>query len=172
MPFPSGGLNQHRIELSVNQDRFTQDKTRTIKNWIKHARKWVSEKNPSANKKNTSIILEQMANMLWEAQGGKPLFQFDSANGLPLSWNRPQDGTVNYIRYEIGHMNPVNNGGLSNPENLCYQSARCNQHIQSSLSLDEVLESYFQDNQEVLDRVNSVLSLHQSEEWKRLRSLL
>ena len=172
MPFPTGGLNEHRIQLSNNPKCFTEDKERSIKNWILQAWKWLSKSNPSVKKNVAVPLLREMAIIVWEAQGERPLFHFDSVNGLPLSWNRPQDGLKNYVRYEIGHMTPVNSGGLSQFENLCYQSARCNQHIQSSLSLDEVLESYFQNNQEVLDRVSSVFISHQTTRWKEIKKLL
>jgi hypothetical protein len=69
-------------------------------------------------------------------------------------------------------MNPINNGGESNPENLCYMSARCNQHIQSSLPMDEVLAIYFNSNsiaKKVVDKYNNLLKLHQSEKWLELK---
>ena len=168
MPFPIGGLNQHRIDLSLNPSCFTQDKTRAIDNWVKESIK--------SYPKKAKTILKDMALMVWEAQGGVPLFQFSGKNNLPMSWNRPQDGETNYIRYEIGHMISKNYGGTSEVENLCYQSARCNQHIQSSLLLEEVIDAYFSNNQEVLDRVDSLKTLHQSYKWfekkKELETLL
>jgi len=173
MSYPAGGLNQHRQELNGNQNRFTTDKNRAITNWVKEVRKWIRKQNNiSIRNKDSTSTLTKMANMVWEAQGGKPLFQFDSADGLPLSWNRPQDGEKNYIRYDIGHMLPVNSNGDSNPENLCFQSARCNQHIQSSLPLQDVIDSYFKGNEEVLTRINSLFELHKSQEWTQLRGML
>jgi len=164
MPFPTGGLQKHRENLAQNDLRFSQDKDRAIENWVKEALKEVNTTNNNRNQ--AKIILNYLANMVWEAQGGVPLFQFDSNSNLPMSWNRPQDGEKNYIRYEIGHMISRNCGGGSNVENLCFQSARCNQHIQTSLSLNEVVEAYFSHNQIVLDRINALTALYQSETWQ------
>jgi hypothetical protein len=178
-------LIQHRQGLKNNQNCFTEDKNRVIKNWIKKASPWVNEqiknKPPGYCKKPpVTSILTKMANMVWEAQGGKPLFQFDSADGLPLSWNGPSKHRhrpihywdYNYSLYEVGHMLPVNSGGSNNPENLCFQSARCNQHIQSSLPLQDVIDSYFKGNEEVLTRIESLRNLHNSQEWIELRNTL
>ena len=158
-----GALNAHRQMLSDNSLWNVVDKSRTVDKWIEEAWKYVRTKT-SLSKKNARPILHKMALMVWNAQDGLPLFHFMSSKNLPMSWNRPQDGELNYVRYEIGHMSPRLSGGDSHPNNLSFQSARCNQHIQSSLDMDEVL-TYFEAIPEVLHRVSNLEVLHQSNEW-------
>jgi len=172
MSYPSeGGLTAHRINLNSNPNCFTQDKDRAINNWMKHCWKYVKI-HSNIKKSEADVILREMAELVFQAQDDKPLFQFDmKSTGLPTSWNRPQDGDKDYIRYEVGHIHPQLEGGESNPENLTFQSARCNQHIQSSLDIDEVME-YFQDNEVVIQRMNSIKELHNSSHWNYLKSQL
>ena len=171
MPFPTGGLTEHRQNIADNTECFTQDKERAIANWSEHCWKYVKENTTDLTKKNAIVILKEMAELVWEAQGGVPLFQFEAPTGLPMSWNRPQDGELNYIRYEIGHVHPQLEGGVSNPENLTFQSARCNQHIQSSLDIDEVLV-YFTSVDVVNERMANLAELHNSEHWAALKGML
>ena len=171
MSFPTGGLTEHRKNISDNKDAFVQDKDRAIANWIKHCWTYVRS-HGSLSKRESTPILEEMAELVWNAQMGMPLFQFNaSSTGLPMSWNRPQDGELNYIRYEIGHIHPQLEGGESNPENLTFQSARCNQHIQSSLDIDEVM-TYFDNVSEVKSRMNHLNDLYHSEIWTSLKDSL
>jgi hypothetical protein len=172
MSYPTtGGLTAHRANLSANPICFSQDKERAITNWMKHCWAFVKIHSP-LKKSQADSILREMAELVFDAQGGQPLFQFNmGSTGLPTAWNRPQDGDKDYIRYEVGHIHPQLEGGESNPENLTFQSARCNQHIQSSLDIDEVLE-YFQDNEVVLQRMNSLRELHHSTHWNYLKSQL
>ena len=170
MPYPPGGLSEHRQMIANNPLRFTEDKERAIANWVKHA--WGGLKvSTSLSKKKAIPILEEMALLVWEAQGAVPFFHFGETD-KPVCWNRPQDGTKNFIRYEIGHLNPKSNGGSSRPENLCFQSARCNQHIQSSLPIEEVMCFYFQTNHEVKARLESLQKLHNTKKWKTLKKSL
>ena len=171
MPYPPTGLNAHREMLAANQSRFIEDKERAVKNWVEHAWKCARTTTTRMSKKQATPHLREMALLVWEAQGGVPLFNFGRDGAIPC-WNRPQDGLKDYIRYEIGHMDPTSNGGSSKPENLCFQSARCNQHIQSSLHMDEVVAYYFQTNNEVLERLKSLQRLHNSKGWASLRKLV
>jgi hypothetical protein len=105
-----------------------------------------------------------ISSMIFEAQGNKPLFQF--GNEI-TSWNRPSYWNLNYLKYEIGHKTPVNAGGTSHPENLCFMSARCNQHIQSSLEMNYVIDWYFSHNDEVKQRLTNLENLYRSELWNQ-----
>ena len=59
---------------------------------------------------------------------------------LPFCWNSPKDWDKDYIRYEWGHLRSRNlNGDAHQIENICLQSARCNQHVQTSMDIAEVL---------------------------------
>ena len=70
---------------------------------------------------------------------------------------------VNYIKWEIGHLISLNQGGLNNPENLSFQSARCNQHIQTSMNYYETTEYTY--IEEVKKRIDKLFILHKSKEW-------
>jgi hypothetical protein len=58
-----------------------------------------------------------------------------------LCWNRPANWDKNYIKYEWGHLksknqNPTDVFGI---ENFALYSARCNQHIQSGMNIEELM---------------------------------
>ena len=142
-------LQNHRNALKENTDSFSYDKNRAVSNMSEHIWNWVRKEYPNAKKTKNIIKIMDLADMIFEAQGKKPLFQFGEDI---VAWNRPSYWNLNYIKYEIGHKLPVNAGGTSHPENLCYMSARCNQHIQSSLEMHNVLDWYFSHNDEVKNR--------------------
>ena len=153
-------LDEHRLLLLNNTNYNTHYKEKAISNFVKmHA----SKAYPKS--KNKILLLNKAAEMVWNAQEEKPMFDFILSDGLPAAWNRPQGFADNYIRYEIGHIVPRNAGGESKINNLCFMSARCNQHIQSSLSMDSVIEGYFSHNDEVLQRWENLKDLWVSQEW-------
>lgn len=153
-------LNEHRMLLLNNTNYNTHHKEKAISNFVKmHATK-AYPKN-----KNKIFLLTEAAEMVWKAQEGKPMFDFILSDGLPSAWNRPQYFADNYIHYEIGHIIPRNAEGESKINNLCFMSARCNQHIQSSLNMDAVINGYFSQNNEVLKRWENLNDLWISQEW-------
>jgi hypothetical protein len=90
---------------------------------------------------------------------------------LPYCWNAPKDWDKDYIRYEWGHLSSRNqNEGAHHIENLCLQSARCNQHIQTSMDIGEVL--FWLEGSRVAERARVVLERRQqffsSDGWKDL----
>ena len=163
-------LLNHRQSIKDNKNSFIQDKERAISNMSSHIWTWVKTENPNIKKSNQiKKLLQEISILIFESQDQKPLFQF----GEDIkSWNRPIDWHYNYIRYEIGHKTPRNAGGTSHPENLCYMSARCNQHIQSSLEMHNVIEWYFSNNKEVLERMNSLKKLYESDLWKEKLAMI
>lgn len=158
-------LDDHRRNLRDNPDAWSKDKDRAIERMAEKIRKY------HKIKKDQSIIL---ANKIWEAQGGMPLLYFENSAGLPMCWNYPffkrqkKDkniktpcwDNVDYCLYEIGHLNPRNRGGTDIWTNLCFMSARCNAQIQSALRIEELLECYFKNNEEVMSRWNRLRELH------------
>ncbi len=156
-------LRNHRESIKSNANSFFEDKARAFDNMTKHIWDWVKIVNPNVKKNKIKNILLEIASMIFEAQGEKPLFQFGEEI---TAWNRPADWSYNYIRYEIGHKTPMNAGGTSHPENLCFMSARCNQHIQSSLEMHNVIDWYFSNNTEVQNRINNLEELYKSDIWK------
>jgi len=173
-------LNEHRRLLVGNKECFEEpsELERCFDRWAEHVWPWLKEqllsKGIKTKKKEKKPTLISMAELVFEAQERKPFFQFNCENDLPLAWNGPARGgfAADFIKYQIGHLEPRNNGGQSNPENLCFMSERCNQHIQSSLPIEEVMSAYFSDNSEVKGRWENLKELHESKEWNDLRSSL
>ena len=69
-------------------------------------------------------------------------------------------------KWEIGHLISLNQGGLNNPENLSFQSSRCNQHIQTSMNYYETTE--YNCKNEVKQRIDKLFILHKSKEWNNV----
>lgn len=74
----------------------------------------------------------------------------------------------NYIRYEWGHLQSRNqNADADQLENLALYSARCNQHIQTSMDISEVRE--WLDGSRIARRIDEVVArrtqLIQSAAW-------
>jgi hypothetical protein len=116
------------------------------------------------------FIRKELLDLILRTQDNKPFFWIEA--NLPFCWNNPKDWDKTYIAYQWGHLNPRN----SVPEcsqtvtDLCLMSARCNNHIQSSLPLED-LEFYFQGST-VGARITNVIrkrrELFASEVWKKL----
>ena len=108
--------------------------------------------------------------LIFRAQGERPFFHIESP--LPYCWNAPShDGwDINYIKYEWGHLRSINQNPESafDIENLCLMSARCNQHIQSSMNINELL--IYKGALEAVIRKNLAArqALFASDEWKSL----
>ena len=87
---------------------------------------------------------------------------------LPLCWNRPRDWNKNYIKYEWGHLRSQNQAQdkANKLENLGLYSARCNQHIQTSMHIEELMVY----GGILAQRISNVLTerrkLFESEKWK------
>ena len=161
-------ITEHRTRLKNNPNAFEEHYQRARGNFANMFKGYPRE------------IRLQFADLVFEAQGRKPLFHWSGIDGLPWAWNdakklHTKNGIIHtwndcdYIRYEIGHMNPRNAGGKDEPKNLCFMSGRCNQHVQASLPLDIVLRDLFPDNNEVQNRVANLKKLHNSKRWKDLK---
>jgi hypothetical protein len=162
-------LDEHRKRLNANPKVFEEHYPKARENFA------------NMFKGYPKSVRLQMADLVFDAQGRKPLFYHKSiTTGLPMVWNDPKilnlkEGKhhtwndCDFFRYEIGHKVPKNSDGKDDPENLCFMSGRCNQHIQSSLSLDEIMDNTFCFNDEIKDRVSALKNLYNSEEWKQLK---
>ncbi|MBN2657904.1 MAG: hypothetical protein JXR86_12645 [Spirochaetales bacterium] len=129
-------LYEHRMNLKNNPNAYTEDLERCYQSIIIHLKN-AGYKKITYNKATEEII--ELVNLLFEAQDNKPFLHIDYGDGLPFCWNSPYKGAweLNYIKYEWGHLESRNQNGRTahNIENLCLQSARCNQHIQSSMNI-------------------------------------
>lgn len=156
-------LYNHLKLLSDNPDRYLQDKERAVNTWVDTAYKSYGKCGKKC--KYIKALLKQLAYLVFEAQGGKSLYEY--SDELPRAWNRSQHFHLNYIKWETGHLKSRNCDGLNNPENLCFLSARCNQHIQSGLNYTDTTEYKYVE--EVKKRVNNILALHETKEWKEIK---
>tara|TARA_Y100000389_G_scaffold6221_1_gene5966 strand:- start:475 stop:1089 length:615 start_codon:yes stop_codon:yes gene_type:complete len=158
-------LKQHRKDLKDNkEDRFTRDKERAIAQFAETSYKHYGR--CGKNKKLVIQLLKQLGKLVFENQKDTPLYEYtDDPDDLPRSWNSPMKGgwEVDYIKWEIGHLESQNQGGTNKPENLSFQSARCNQHIQTSMNYSETTEYKY--IKEVQNRVDNLFILHRSKEW-------
>jgi hypothetical protein len=154
-------LLQHRANLLHNPDRYIQDKNRAIKQFAETAYKFYGS--CGKNKKLIIPLLEKLANLVFTNQDNKPIYEYQDE--LPRAWNSPMNGgwSINYIKWEIGHLISLNQGGTNNPANLSFQSARCNQHIQTSMNYFETTE--YNCKEEVNNRISKLFILHNSTEW-------
>lgn len=161
-------LIEHRRIIESSNHAYTKDiesgrLSSTIKNHIKHDFpnvRFTSEK---------KVILNRVVQLLFETQDMRPFFHVEGTE-LPLCWNRPADWDCDYIKYEWGHLlsqnqNPDSRGSV---ENLGLYSARCNQHIQSSMNIQELMVY----GGLIAQRISNVLTkrrlLFASAEWKDL----
>lgn len=164
-------LLQHRQELAANPVVYTRDLDRVATTLVQHLKK-VGYHRLTAGRSATER--KEFVRLIFRAQAEKPFLHIEAL--LPYCWNTPYHGGWNfdYIRYEWGHLRSINQNPLSafDVENLCLMSARCNQHIQSSMNVDELLvyggalEAVIQKN------LAARQALFLSEEWKSLLTRL
>lgn len=158
-------LRDHRGLLLKNTNRYEEGYEKAKVNWVRHAYGFYRDSLSSReDKQRLRLHLSVMAELTFNAQGRRPLFEIDD---LCFAWNSPRFFSDNFIRYEIGHISPRNKGGVSKASNLCFQSARCNQHIQSALNIEDVL-FLIGHHESVKARIQSLFDLHASAKWKEL----
>ena len=133
-------LLDHRKNLLNNPNRYIQDKERAIKQFAETSYKFYGS--CGKNKKLLIKLLEKLGNLVFENQENKPIYEYQDT--LPRAWNSPMNGgwKINHIKWEIGHLISLNQGGSNNPENLSFQSARCNQHIQKTHDCTQKAQTY------------------------------
>lgn len=84
--------------------------------------------------------LRSIVRLLFAAQDERPMFHVEGTE-LPLCWNAPKNWNLDYIKYEWGHImsRNQNSNAAHRIDNLGLYSARCNQHIQTSLDVPELM---------------------------------
>lgn len=134
-------LIEHRRALSENDDAYTyelrqENIKRLVKTLIPHLKKAGFSVSMGKSYQGLSLIIT----MLFEAQEERPFFHVEGTQ-LPLCWNSPRDWDKNYIKYEWGHLRSQNQAQdkAHRLENLGLYSARCNQHIQTSMNIEELM---------------------------------
>jgi hypothetical protein len=157
-------LRAHRETLARNRDAYTADLARVRETAVYHLKRSGFAK---VTLSRCGPLVDRFVGAIFETQAWKPFFHVDGS--LPYCWNAPKDW--DYIRYEWGHLHSRNqNEGAHDVENLCLQSARCNQHVQTSMDIAEVVG--WLEGSRVAARVRIVLDrrrrLFDSHVWKTL----
>ena len=162
-------LLEHRQELAENPVAYTRDLERVADTLVQHLKK-AGYRHLTAG--CSKAERKEFVSLIFRAQSEKPFLHIEAS--LPYCWNSPyRDGwNFDYIRYEWGHLRSINQNPSSafDAENLCLMSARCNQHIQSSMNVDYLLE--YGGALEAVIRKNLAArqQLFESQEWKSLLS--
>lgn len=132
-------LIEHRRIINKNPQAYETDleSEQLVKSIINHIRDDFSNVRFDKPKRE---ILREIVMLLFEAQEHRPFFHVEGTE-LPLCWNRPSDWNIDYIKYEWGHLLSQNQmpEKRSSIENIGLYSARCNQHIQSSMNIQELM---------------------------------
>jgi hypothetical protein len=152
-------LREHRTALAANPMCFEADLPRVRETFVGHLRRL-------GYRRVEKTIVAELVNHIFEAQDRRPFFYIDAT--LPYCWNGPKDWSHDYIRYEWGHLQSRNqNADADQLENLALYSARCNQHIQTSMDISEVRE--WLKGSRIADRIDEVVArrtqLIQSAAW-------
>ena len=118
---------------------------------------------------NSFSELSEIIRLLFEVQDERPFFHVEGTE-LPLCWNSPRDWDKNYIKYEWGHLRSRNQDrdNVNKLENLGLYSARCNQHIQTSMHIEELMVYGGILAQRISNVLTARRNLFESEKWREL----
>ncbi len=163
-------LVDHRKALAANPDAYTYEFqevhiARLVKTLVPRIRK----AGYRVSQVKSLDILSRTISLLFDAQDSRPFFHVEGTE-LPLCWNSPKDWDKNYIKYEWGHLRSRNQSPELEYEleNLGLYSARCNQHIQTSMHIEELMVY----GGILAQRISNVLTarrkLFESLEWRML----
>ena len=163
-------LIEHRKALSLNPSAYSREIldgniTRLVKSIVPHIKAAGVSVSPSRNFNK----LTQVIRLLFDVQDNRPFFHVEGTE-LPLCWNSPRDWDKNYIKYEWGHLRSLNQDEdkAHNLENLGLYSARCNQHIQTSMHKEELLVYGGILAQKISNVLTARRKLFVSKEWIQL----
>jgi len=162
-------LLDHRKALSSNPDAYIHELTdqniqRLVRTLVPHLKQAGFNISPSKNESELSELIK----LLFSVQDNRPFFHVEGTE-LPLCWNSPKDWDKNYIKYEWGHLRSRNQAQSKahRLDNLGLYSARCNQHIQTSMHIEELMVY----GGILAQRISNVLSarrnLFESEVWAK-----
>ena len=164
------GLNIHRLNIRKNMPKayeyelIGEGKSRII--WTLYS---ILAKRYLLSRKKHESMFSDYIDLIAETQDFSPIFDIKSIK-LPLCWNNPKDWNCDYIKYEWGHLysKSQNQDLIYDLENFGLYSARCNQHIQSSMDIQEVIIYGGIIAQRISDILLKREKLFRSKEWKVL----
>lgn len=163
-------LREHRVALAENPLAYERDLDRLSRSILPHLKRCGLR---GVGSDEPHPLVHEVVALLFEAQGRRPLFHVEAR--LPFCWNAPKDWNLDHVRYEWGHLRSRNqNEDADQLENLALCSARCNQHIQTSMDIAEVRD--WLAGSRVAARIDEVLvnreRLFGSTRWQGLRAQL
>ena len=161
-------LIDHRQIIEKNPNAYTTDLVddRLVGTLLNHIKYDFNNIRFTPDKKK---IIKELIVLIFDTQDKRPFFHVEGTE-LPLCWNRPADWNRDYIKYEWGHLLSRNQNPdkINSIENLGLYSARCNQHIQSSMNIQELMVY----GGLISTRISNVLTkrraLFESDKWKKL----
>ena len=163
-------LIDHRKALAANPEAYTYELQETqIVRLVKTLVPRIKNAGYQVTPSKSFDVLAKTIRLLFQAQDNRPFFHVEGTE-LPLCWNSPKDWDKNYIKYEWGHLRSRNQAPEREYEleNLGLYSARCNQHIQTSMHIEELMVY----GGILAQRISNVLTarrmLFESEEWNKL----
>lgn len=135
-----GTLIEHRRALTHNQDAYTYEIVHNSERLIRTLITHIKGSGVSFSPRKHGPSLARAIALLFETQDQRPIFHVEGTE-LPLCWNRPLDWDKAYIKYEWGHLksknqNPLDEVGIAD---MALYSARCNQHIQAGMNIEELM---------------------------------
>ena len=130
-------LRKHRRKIAANPNAYTYEVEHDMQRLIGTLARHLKKAGLSVSPKKSYDALAKIIHLLFKAQDQRPIFHIEGTE-LPLCWNAPRDWNKSFIKYEWGHLRSKTSppAGL---ENLALYSARCNQHIQSSMDIEELM---------------------------------
>ncbi|MCP4424554.1 MAG: hypothetical protein GY803_08695 [Chloroflexi bacterium] len=134
-------LIEHRRNLASNSECYEFEiKDGNIKRLVKTLIPHLKKANCPVTLGKSSEVLCLIIRLLFKAQDNRPFFHVEGTE-LPLCWNSPKDWNKDFVKYEWGHLRSKNQAKekAHHIENLGLYSARCNQHIQTSLHIEELM---------------------------------
>lgn len=164
-------LNDHRKSLMDNPNAYTEhlkEKSLTLIDILKGSGYHKMDR----SKPESELLALDITMAIFNAQGCKPYFHIEGE--LPFCWNVTKEWGKNYIVYEWGHMNSKHNHDKKAKvlKNLCLQSQRCNQHIQSGLDIEDLKKYGGKIEEVIIKNQDSFEKLYNSQEWKLLEERL
>lgn len=101
---------------------------RLLSSHLKSAGVRLSERNTARCRQFTDMILKSQSGTCFLA-GGDDRY----------CWNHPKNSGLEYLKLEWGHKVPKSQGGVSELSNLVLLCARCNNHLQTSRTLRQLV---------------------------------
>jgi hypothetical protein len=167
-------LSDHRRALHRNPRAYEEDIETGIGGLVTRLADYLRKDGElQINLKRHRKVLQRAVQLIFDAQDRRPMFHVEGTE-LPLCWNHPKNWHIDYIKYEWGHLKSLNQEPQANRtiRSFALYSARCNNHIQTSLHLEELMVYGGILAQRIASVLTSRRKLFESKEWRELEGQL